>query len=411
MKGLIKSIFGPVSSVNDSSGWFLSHFGAGSHAGVQVNDVTALKLSPFFNINRAISEDIAKLPKKVFRKLPEKRREDILDHPSLRALTLQPNPLMTAITFYETLQGHVLTHGNAYAEIQFYQNDPGRVKALWPLPPTRVVPEKTLNGRTPDVRYAVTFDDGSKGYLPKERVLHLKGLGFDGLRGYSMIWYAANALGLGSALEEFSSKFFSNGSQSGGYIEVPKGTTDTEIKNMKQHWTELNSGLEEAHRFKFLYDSVKFTPISIKPEEAQFLETRVNQVKEIARFYRMPIHKLQELKDVSYNTVEQLNIEYVNDTLMGWIVKWEQELESKLFTHEEDKNLCITFNTSALLRGDSVARANYLRTLIFSSVLNPNEAREELDYPPYEGGDEYMKAGNMVTESDRSINANERVQD
>jgi len=412
MKGIIKSIFGPTSSIGSSNGWFLNAFGNRSQAGTTVNDFSALSLAPFFECNRAISEDIAKIPKQVITRLPNNGRSIDETHVSFNTLTLQPNPIMTAITFYETLMGHVLTHGNGYAEIEFFKNDRKRAKHLWPLPPNRVNPTKVKksNGEV-DVVYRVTFDDGSQRDLPKENIIHIKGLGYDGLIGYSIIQYATNAIGLGTALEEFGSKFFSNGSQSGGYVTIPEGMQESEIENLKTHYEQLNDGLDNAHRFKFLYDSVEFTPTSIKPEEAQFLLTRVNQVKEIARFYRMPLHKLQESGDISYSTAEQLNIDYVNDTLMAWIVKWEQELKIKLFTDKRDANLFVNFNVNGLLRGDSIARANFYRTMIFSGAMNPNEARLEEERPPYEGGDAFMKPANMNLISDKEADANERVQD
>jgi HK97 family phage portal protein len=412
----VKNLFKSSDSSQGGGNWIplnLMHsfFGGQSKAGIHINEHTALFNSAVFACNRAISESIAMLPRDLFEQKGS-IKVDVQGHPVKKILTREANPIQTSYKFFETLQHHVLSSGNGYAEIQRKRGG-GDVVALWPLPPEKVQPECVTNEAGElDIVYHVTLKTGERKTLAKESVLHIPGLGYDGLVGYPVIQFMLHAIGLGQALEEYGSLFFKQGAGLPGYVSVPDNFDDNQIKNLKKHYSILNEGLENAHRFKFLYESSKFTPSSATPDQSQMLQSRVFQVQEVARFYRMPLHKIQEVSNKpSYNSLEQFNIEFVNDTLMPPITNWEQELNRKLFLEAKDENKYIKFNVNAILRGDLRARALFYRTLVMSGIMSRNEARALEDLPPAEGGDELMTPLNMRGLSEREDDARERIQD
>lgn len=392
-----------------------SYSGGVAKSGIQVSEQSALFSSAVFACQRAISESIAVLPRDIFKKQEGKSRISQPDHLSNRILKREANPLMSSYRFFELITRHSVSAGNGYAEIQL-DKATGDAVALWPLPPHRVLPRCFSNNGSLDLIYDITLTDGSIVSLTKDRVLHIAGIGFDGVRGYPLMDYMLQAVGLDQAIANYSSSFFEQGAGLGGYVSVPDSFTEDQIQNLKQHYSILNDGLDNAHRFKFLYESSKFTPSSATPNDSQMHASRIFQIQEIARFHRMPLHKIQETsKAPGYDSLEQFNIEFLSDTLTPHIVNWEQELDRKLFLEAE--GLYIKFNVNAILRGDSKSRSQYYRTMVFTSLMTPNEARALEDMPPIEGGDERLVPLNMAVdgvvpgESKKSQDANARIQD
>lgn len=374
----------------------------------------AFRLSPIFACQRNISESLAMLPRHFIRSPTPQAREVVTDHPSLDIFKRKANSLMTSNVFVKTLQNHALGWGNGYAELQMEEGGT-RVLSAWPIPPTHCRPVCFINSEgEPDIYYEILLSDGTRTRIRKERILHIKGISFDGIHGISIIGAACRAIGLGDALEEFAIKFYEEGMIGGGFIQVPAGMDRTALENLRADLEEMNdSGLDGAHRFKFLYDSVTFAQNFIKPDEAQFILTRDAQIKDFARFYRHPLHKLNEMKEVSYNSAELMNTEWVVDTLQPWGTAWEEEVAVRFFTESEDLNIEMRFNYNALLRGDSVNRSNFYRTMIMSGVMTQNEARGLEDLPPVDGADELLTPLNMTTEriSEKQDDARQRVQD
>jgi len=386
-------------------------FGGKSKSGILVTEKTALFNSAVFACNRAISESLAILPRHIFEgtgagKVP------VLDHPTVRVLTREANPIQTSYKFFETVQHHVISSGNGYAEIQ-RKRGAGDVVGMWPIPPGNVTPKVIIDEKGDlEVIYLIRLNDGTEKILRSDQMLHVPGIGYDGIQGYPLVEFMLNAVGLGASLEEYASVFFKQGASQGGYVTVPDDFQFDQVQNLKQHYSVLNEGLDNAHRFKFLYDSVKFTPASISPQDSQMIESRVFQIQEVARFHRMPLHKIQEVsKSPSYNSLEQFNVEFANDTLMPYVVNWEQELTRKIFLEKKDANKYIKFNINAILRGDLKARGMFLRTLVMSGIMSRNEARALEDLPPIAGGDEAMIPANMILLSERQDDAAQRVQD
>lgn len=415
--GVFSAAFGPgsysVGSEQLANIWETIS-GTRAKSGVNVNQESALYNSAVFACQRGISESLAMLPRDIFEKDSRGFPRRSSSFPELeRILTREPNPLMTPISFFQTLTHHALGAGNGYAEIQFKPKT-GIPIALWPIPPNRVMPKLIINKDDQlDLIYEIRTETGALVTLPRDLMLHIPGLGYNGITGYPVVQYAMNAIGLSQALEDYGSLFFSQGADVSGYVSVPDSATDDQIINMRKHYNALNSGLSNAHRWKFLYESAKFVPTGIKPTDAQMKEIRVLQTEEIARFFRMPLGKIQAgEKKASYASREQENQDYVTDTLMPWAVRWEEEIKRKLFIETRHASKYAKFNFNALLRGDSQSRATFYRTMVFAGIMTRNEARALEDMAPLDGGDEPMVPLNMTGDlSDKERDARERRTD
>ena len=257
--------------------------------------------------------------------------------------------------------------------------------------------------------YQVSSDDaptnkGATVKLAPDEVMHIPGLGFDGLVGYSPIAMAKNAIGLAIAAEEYGSKFYANGAAPSGVLEHP-GTLKDPSK-VRDSWTQTFGGSANSHKVAVLEEGMKYTPISISPNEAQFLETRKFQIDEIARIFRVPPHMVGDLEKSSFSNIEQQSLEFVKYTLDPWVSRWEQNMARSLLTAEEKKNYFIKFNVDGLLRGDYQSRMNGYATARQNGWMSANDIREleNLDRIPAElGGDLYLINGNMTKLEDAGI--------
>ena len=294
---------------------------------------------------------------------------------------------------------HLLLWGNAYAQI--IRNGKGEVVALYPLMPNRMTVDRDSSGQLfysyqMNNSDAPTMKTGTVILKPSD-VLHIPGLGFDGLVGYSPIAMAKKAIGLAIATEEYGAKFFANGATPGGLLEYPGTVKDPD--RVRESWNKGFSGSQNAGKVAILEEGMKYTPISIAPEQAQFLETRKFQINEIARIFRVPPHMVGDLEKSSFSNIEQQSLEFVKYTLDPWVVRWEQSLSRALFTPEEKKKYFFKFNVEGLLRGDYQSRMNGYATARQNGWMSANDIREleNLDrIPAEEGGDLYLINGNML---------------
>jgi HK97 family phage portal protein len=317
-------------------------------SGVAVNEQTALNYSAVWAAVQRISGDVGSLPLVLYRRVGD-GKEPLRDHPTYRLLHDQPNPDMTAVVFRETLQAHLLTWGNAYAEIE-WRGD-GRPYALWPIEPNRVTPERTKGG---GLRYKVQGYDKADVYFAPEDMLHIPGLGFDGTCGYSVIQKARESIGLGIAMERFGGAFFGNGTTFGGILTHPGRLSELARKNIRDSFNAKHQGVQRAHHFGLLEEGMTYTPLGVPPDDAQFLETRRFQVAEIARWYQLPPHMLGDLERATFSNIEQQQIDYHTGTLRRWLVRWEQEINRKLVLQQGTQ--FVEHVIDGLLRGDIESR-------------------------------------------------------
>ena len=394
--GLFRSRDKPTDRTSGSS---YSFFMGGTTAGKAVTERSAMQMTAVYACVRILSEAVAGLPLHLYRYTKDGGKEKAIDHPLYHLLYEEPNPEMSSFVFRETLMTHLLLWGNAYAQI--IRNGKGEIVALYTLMPNRMTVERDENGQLYYL-YTKSSDDAPtmKGVTVKlstSDVLHIPGLGFDGLVGYSPIAMAKNAIGLAIATEEYGAKFFANGAAPSGVLEHPG--TIKEPGKVREAWQSQFGGSANSNKIAVLEEGMKYTPISISPEQAQFLETRKFQIDEIARIFRVPPHMVGDLEKSSFSNIEQQSLEFVKYTLDPWVVRWEQSLSRILFTPEEKKKYFFKFNVEGLLRGDYESRMSGYATARQNGWMSANDIREleNLDrIPAKDGGDLYLVNGNML---------------
>lgn len=384
---------------NRTSGSTYSFFIGTSTSGKRVNEKTSMQMTAVYCCVRILSEAIASLPLHLYRYGENDSKIRATDHPLYFLLHNEPNSEMTSFNFRETLMTHLLLWGNAYAQI--IRNGKGEIMAIYPLMPDRMTVNRDDKGEI-YYEYRVSNDDAktfkdSTVRLPPSEVLHIPGLGFDGLVGYSPIAMAKNAIGMAIACEEYGAKFFANSAAPSGVLEHP-GTLKDPSK-VRESWMQTFGGSHNSSRIAVLEEGMKYAPISISPNEAQFLETRKFQIDEIARIFRIPPHMVGDLEKSSFSNIEQQSLEFVKYTLDPWVSRWEQSMERALLNIDEKKDYFIKFNVDGLLRGDYQSRMNGYATARQNGWMSANDIRtlENLDLiPKEEGGDLYLINGNMM---------------
>jgi HK97 family phage portal protein len=376
-----------INPLTDERLWSSGAVGTPTVAGVSISPEKSLTLSTYFACLRNISEDIAKLPFKVYRELPDGGKEVRKDHPLYRILHDQPNPKMTSQTFREMMTAWALGWGNGIAIIERVGS---KVVALWPKHPSlwRIKSEN-------DNEYYILTERGKAPVAyDRSQVFHIRGLG-DELFGYPISYLARESVGLGLAAQNFGSAFYGNGAVPGGVLEHPAKLSPEAFKRLRESWNETHQGPENAHKVAVLEEGMKYNKLGIPPEEAQFLESREFQTEEICRWYRMPPHKVGHLKRATFSNIEHQGIEYVGDTCMPWMKRWENESKVKLFAENETDYLAEHVDT-ALLRADSLARSQFYTAQFQVGALSPNEIRALENRNPVPGGDQRFVQLNMV---------------
>jgi len=394
---------------NRTAGSNYSFLFGGSTSGKPVNEHTAMQMTAVYSCVRILAEAVAGLPFHLYKYTDSGGKEKALSHPLYFLLHDEPNPEMSSFVFRETMMTHLLLWGNAYAQI--IRNGKGEVIALYPLMPNRMSVDRDSSGNLyySYTRYsddAPTMNDVAVTLRPSD-VLHIPGLGFDGLVGYSPIAMAKNAIGMAIACEEYGAKFFANGAAPGGVLEHPGTIKDPQ--KVRESWNAAYQGSSNSHRVAVLEEGMKYQPIGISPEQAQFLETRKFQINEIARIFRVPPHMVGDLEKSSFSNIEQQSLEFVKYTLDPWVIRWEQAISRALLRSDEKKQYFSKFNVDGLLRGDYVSRMSGYATARQNGWMSANDIREleNLDRIPSElGGDLYLINGNMTKLADAGIFAN-----
>lgn len=363
-----------------------------SRAGELVDHDRALALTAVWDCVRIISESLSSLPWQVFTRRSDGGRDRQADNQVDFLLNHKANPETTAMDFRSTLIGHVLLWGNGYAEIDKTRR--GRVLALWPLAPDRVLPGRADDGT---LAYKVQQATGDIVLIPADRMLHFRGLGFDGVQGYDVITVVGQAMGLGLGMDGYASDFFGNGAHPGGIIEHP-GDPDEPTVARLQEALDKKVGLGNWLRPLLLPDGMKWQTVGLSPEAAQMIESRRFGVAEIARIFRMPLHKLAELDRSTKANIEAQGIEFVTDTLVPWAVRFEQEVNDKLLSvGGQSRRLFSKHKFAGLLRGDVKARGEFYKILLGNGITSVNEIRALEDMNPIEGGDIHLVPLNMTT--------------
>jgi HK97 family phage portal protein len=376
----------------DRTLWNLS--GSRSVSGEIVTEKTALYYSPVYNAISLIAGTIAALPLHLMQEKDDKKRIAD-DYRIYRVMHDEWNPYLTAMAGRECIAAHVLAWGNGYAEKT--RDTFGRITELWPITPDRVRLQM-LDGK---LIYIVNI--GSQDVIiPRENMLHIPGLGFDGYQGYSVISLARKSLGLGMALETFGSLYFGNGTHPGTIVSHPGKLSTTAHENLLRSLTTAHSGLGQAHKLLLLEEGMKPEKWLIPPEDSQFLQSRQFQIPEVARWFNLPPHKLKDLTKASFSNIESEQISFVTDSILPWLVRLEANYNVQLLSKSDKElsgrgRLYFKHVVEGLLRGDSASRAAFYTAMFNIGAMSPNEIRAKEDMDPYAGGDIRLVPLNMST--------------
>ncbi|WP_312388397.1 phage portal protein [Stutzerimonas nitrititolerans] len=363
--------------------------GAVAVSGVQVNSASAIRFAAFFACLKVLSEDVGKLPIKLYKERPDRGRDVAKGHKVHRLISRRPNDFMTASEFWEMCVAHVVLRGNFYA---FKVIVGGEVVELLPLNPGAVLP-KLRDDWT--LWYDVTFANGTRDVLPASEIFHVRGLSLDGIRGLSALEYARETLGLGIAAERHGAKLFVNGANPGGALETEQTLTDEVFERVKSSWNEKHTGLENSHKVAILEGGLKWTSVTMTNTDAQWLENRKHTDNQICGLLRVPPHKIAILDRSTNNNIEHQSLDYVNDGLMPHLNRIENRIRIDLLNERDEEDHFAKFNVSALLRGDMKARSQFYKDMVYLGAYSPNDVLELEDRNPREGGDIYLTPSNM----------------
>lgn len=382
---------------------WLRHFGNPTTAGVIVTEDTAKRVSAVYACTRVLSETVGQLPLILYRRLPGKGKERVTDHPIAR-LIRKPNNYQTRQDFTEMLTGHVALRGNGYA---FKNVVGGEVRELIPFRPDQVEPR--LNEFN-IIHYDVRQSDGSKRTYTQDQIFHIKGFSSGSIVGDSVLRHAKETIGIAIAIRRHGAMFFKNGGKFRGIITHPGHFDDDDaVDRFRKTWDTATGG-ENAFETAILEDGLKWEAVSMSNEDSQFLESGKFSVEEIARFFRVQLHKIQSMDKATFSNIEQQALEFVTDTMMPWFVRWELNISEQLIAPEDRDELFVEFLIEGLLRGDSKARGEFYNKAIMSGWLNRNEVRVKENMNKVAGLDDFLEPTNMQdSNDDRDTDAERRT--
>lgn len=357
-------------------------FGVRSLAsGASVSEDSALAISAFHACVKVISEDIAGLPWFLYRERDDIRAK-ARDHRLYGILHDEANPEMSAFTFRETQCVNACTNGNCYAWMEWGRD--GYPNAFWPLAPSRM---EIWRGPDKKLYYVYRFLDGTVTSWPASDILHVHLMSKDGIVGLSPVQQAREDLGLSVVTRDFGSRYFGQGLHAGGWFMV-KGTLTDEAYNRLKASINDASGNQQAHKWRIAEEGAEVKESELNAEDAQFIQTRVHQMREVARWFRMKAHKIGDLERSTNNNIEHQGIEHVTDVVQPWAIRFETEVNRKALTPAERKQGYFSeMLLDGHLRGDSKTRAEVQAKRIASALLKPNEGRRQENLPPDPDGD------------------------
>lgn len=385
-KWLFRARAEPTDKVSDAPRFYMGQ----SISGKMVNERSSMQTTAVFACVRIIAETVASLPLHTYQ-FKGDGKEKIYTHPLYRILHDEPNPEMTSFTLRETMMTHILLWGNSYCQI--IRNGKGEVVNIYPLLPDKMTVDRDNKGNL----YYAYQKDNTIHYLGPEDILHVPGLGFDGVMGYSPVALAKNAIGLNIAAEEYGGRFFANNATPSGILST-SGTIKDPTK-VRDAWQAAYGGINNSNKVAVLEDGLQYQAISMPNSDAQFLETRKFQIEEICRIFQVPPHMVADLSKSSFSNIENQSISFVVHTIRPWLVRIEQAMNKKLFLEKEKGQCFVSFNASALMRGDYKSRMDGYAIGIQNGFFSVNDVRRMENMDPIseeDGGDLYLVNGNML---------------
>jgi HK97 family phage portal protein len=378
-----------TSTLKNPADWLRNALGIESFTGENITPETAMTIPTFAGCVKILAETVAMLPFKPMRQ--ERDGNTIIDtsHPVYNLLHDRPNPMMNAYVWKETMQTHAGMHGNGYSLI--LRNADARPNELRLIPRPGDVTPFVFENR---LWYKV---EGMDRPIPAEDMFHISGLSYNGIEGKKPTELLKNVLGLAIAVEKYGTLIFANGGAQRVAFRSP-GKVDPKIKEgIIESFKDKYGGTDKLHEPGFLEGGLELIKIGMDPMSAQFIELKKHLISEIVRPFRVQMHLVQEMSQATNNNIEKQSREFVDYTMMPWLVKWEKEADTKLFSAQEKKDRFTKFNVKSLLRGDFRSQTEGLVKMIQWGIYTPNQALQILDENTYDGGELHMFPQNMTT--------------
>jgi HK97 family phage portal protein len=376
-----------------SDWWYASQPAGMSIAGTYISPERAMTLSAVWAAVKIIAEGLASLPLIVYEKTGENARQRAPRHPLYDVLRWQPNASQTAYEFWEMLAGHVALRGNAYARI--VDGRRGFADQLVPLHPSRVRPERVPSGA---VVYQYTDQWGTPETLLADEVMHLRGLSSDGLKGLSVVEHGLTSFGAALAADQYAARFFANGATPTGVAQHPLTLSEPAQERLRTQIEAHVSGGGQ-HGVLVLEEGLQWQSVGFNPEQTQLLLTREFGVRDVARWFGVPLHRLADIKTPTHASIEAFGIEQVLYTFRPWAIRFEQAVRRDLILAPD--RFFAEFLLTALLRGDSKARSEFYTSAIQTGWMNRNEVRELENMNPAAGLDTFLEPLNMAGAGDQ----------
>jgi HK97 family phage portal protein len=381
-----------TTDLTSPSGWFVNLFGSEAASGEQVTVESSLTVSTVYRCVNILANSVGMLPFQTFKKTSKGRERDS-NHKVSYLISNRPNPYQNPFIFKHLIETHRNLWGNAYINIDWGWD--GRPEALWLLNPS--VTEAKVDIPTNTLWYKTTLPNGKQVILPDSDIIHVKTLSTDGLHGKPPIQLARESIGSTQAGQKFKGRFYKNGASPSGLLKVPGKINEDAKEVVRTEWEKANTGLSNAQRIAILDAGLEYQSIGMPLKDAQFVEGMKFDKAEVANFFNVPLHMVNELANSTYSNMEQQYMDFIQNTLGPIVVQYEQEFSYKLFSLPEQKRYYLKYNLEALLRGDSTARANFYSMLLDKGVFSINEVRELEEKDAIEGGDQHRVDLNHVS--------------
>ncbi|ENQ8056861.1 phage portal protein [Vibrio parahaemolyticus] len=374
----------------------LSELDAADWGGVSgVSVESAMGLSAVYSCIGVLGRSMGQLPLHVMRRDAKGVVSRATDHPVYYLLHDEPNPFQTSYDWRESGMVHVSGWGNHYTEIVRHPRS-GEVRELGLIRPWESNLVKTNSGRH---TYAVTADDARARAVSPEDMIHIKAIGSDGKVGKSPITQCREAFALGLETQGYGNQFFRSGGKPTGIVSVKSQLEEKSWKRLLDRWRTSKTEMQSNdNKTLFLPSELAYQSITIPPEDAQFLETRKFSRSEVAGIYNVPAHMINDLEKATFSNISEQAIQFVRHTMIPWVVKWEQELNRKLFTEQERRaGYYVKFNLNGLLRGTAQERAEFYSKAIRDGWMTRNQVRELEDMNQADGLDTYLLSADLQT--------------
>lgn len=378
-------------SAKSDGRWLGSADDLGTVFNGRVTEEKALGIDAVFACVNLYARTLASMPLLLYEKTPDGKRRAV-NHPLYRLLHNEPNPNMTSHNFRKIMEASLKLWGNAYAWIEF--DNSWRVKYLWPLLPGNVFPQRSL--QTGELFYDAVLYNGESRRFRAYEMVHIPGLGFDGISGRSPVRQFAETMGFNLDIKSYGRKFFKNGARPSGVLQHPGSLSEEAQKRLENKFDKRYSGIENTGKTILLEEGMTYHQIGVPPEEAQFIESRKYSVEEIARIYGVPPHMIGDLEHATFSNIESQDINFAKHSIVPECVNWEQELMRKLLNDDEQARYEIEFNMEGLVRGDMESRYRAYAIGRQWGFLTADDIRAKENMSNVDGGITYVPL-NMIS--------------